>query len=150
MVFPSSCLLLLPPATYIYRVQSMSLNAHYTLQTDDGEYIYVRAFGLYRPGPGTQYAASVEQNPKQPPPAVATQDDVEFFSHLRVEAGPGKHNWLNGLICIGVMTRVKDRVVIDAYRLTNFPGVDAENVLARNLDGLTTQVDGDGSRNQQQ
>jgi hypothetical protein len=79
----------------------MTLEAHYTIETDDGFFLYVRAHGLYRPGPGTEYAKQVDQDPMAAPPATATQDDVEFFSHLRIEAGPGKYNWLNGLVCVG-------------------------------------------------
>jgi hypothetical protein len=82
-------------------MKSMTLEAHYTIETDDGAFLYVRAHGLYRPGPGTEYGKQVDQDPMTIPPATATQDDVEFFSHLRIEAGPGKYNWLNGLVCVG-------------------------------------------------
>lgn len=111
----------------------MKLDARYTIETDDGEYIFVQAQGIYRPGPGTDYARSVESNPLQPPQEIVTQDDVEFFSHLKVEAGPGKYNWLNGLVCIGVMTCVRTRIVIDAYYLTNFVGKEPESVIARRM-----------------
>ena len=82
-------------------MKSMTLEAHYTIETDDGSFLYVRAHGLYRPGPGTEYGKQVDQDPMTIPPATATQDDVEFLSHLRIEAGPGKYNWLNGLVCVG-------------------------------------------------
>ena len=107
----------------------MTLDARYTVKTDDGSYIFVQAHGLYRPGPGTAYQKSVAENPAQAPQPTVTQDDVEFFSHLRLEAGPGKYNWLNGLVCIGVMCCVGTRIVIDAYHLTNFPGMQPESVM---------------------
>lgn len=111
----------------------MTLDARYTGKTTDGSYIYFQAHGLYRPGPGTDYAKQVESNPLYRPPPTVTQDDVEFFSHLRVEAGPGKYNWLNGLVIVGVMTCEDDRIIIDAYYLTNFPGEKPESVMAKRL-----------------
>lgn len=111
----------------------MTLEAHYTIKTDDGSYLYVRAHGLYRPGPDTDYAKSVEADPLSKPPQTVTQDDVEFFSHLRLEAGPGKYNWVNGLVCIGVMTCHRDRIIIDAYYLTNFENKPPESVMAKRM-----------------
>lgn len=109
----------------------MTLDARYTVRTVDNYYLYIRAHGLYRPGPGTQYAKQVHDDPNMRPPPTVTQDDVEFFSHLRIEAGPGPYNWLNGLVCVGVMSCEDDRILIDAYHLTNFPGVGPEDVMVR-------------------
>lgn len=109
----------------------MTLEAYYTIKTDDGSHLYVRAHGLYRPGPGTEYARKVLADPMMQPPKTISQDDVEFFSHLRIEAGVGKYNWLNGLVCIGVMSCHEDRICIDAYYLTNFEGQKPEDVMAR-------------------
>ncbi|GAB1210244.1 hypothetical protein APSETT445_009035 [Aspergillus pseudonomiae] len=114
----------------------MTLDAHYTIKTDDGCYLYVRAHGLYRPGPGTEYAKQVAKDPALRPPPTVTQDDVEFFSHLRIETGPGKYNWLNGLVCVGVMSCENDRILIDAYHLTNFEGSEPEDVMAQ-MTGMT-------------
>ncbi|KAL5355108.1 hypothetical protein BJX96DRAFT_170356 [Aspergillus floccosus] len=116
-------------ATVIEGTHSMTLDARYTIKTDDGHHLYIRAHGLYRPGPGTDYGRQVAANPLIRPPATVTQDDVEFFSHLRIESGPGKYNWLNGLVCVGVMSCVDDRILIDAYYLTNFEGVQPEDVM---------------------
>ncbi len=107
----------------------MTLDARYTIKTTDGCYLFVQAHGLYRPGPGTEYAKQVSKNPDMRPPPTVTQDEVEFFSHLRIEAA-GEYNWLNGLVCIGVMTCEDDRIIIDAYYLTNFEGVKPENVMS--------------------
>lgn len=109
----------------------MTLDARYTIKTTDGEHLYIRAHGLYRPGPGTEYAKQVEANPSLPPQHTVTQDDVEFFSHLRIEAGPGKYNWLNGLVCVGVMCCEADIIWIDAYYLTNFEGVKPDSIMAK-------------------
>lgn len=111
----------------------MTLDARYTAKTDDGKYLYIRAHGLYRPGPGTEYAKQVAENPVIRPKHTVTQDDVEFFSHLRIETGPGKYNYLNGLVCIGVMTCVGTKIVIDAYYLTNFEGMKPEDVMVRSV-----------------
>ncbi|KAJ5465057.1 uncharacterized protein N7458_000743 [Penicillium daleae] len=118
-------------ATVIKGTHSMKLDARYTARTSDGHYLYIRAHGLYRPGPGTEYAKQVEQDWTQAPKAVVTQDDVEFFSHLRLEAGLGPYNWLNGLVCLGVMVCEGEKIWIDAYHLTNFPGIKPENVVAK-------------------
>ncbi|KAJ5108064.1 hypothetical protein N7456_004739 [Penicillium angulare] len=118
-------------ATIVKGTHSMTLDARYSVRTSDNHHLYIRAHGLYRPGPGTEYAKQVETDPEMIPPPTISQDDVEFFSHLRVEAGPGPYNWLNGLVCIGVMSCVKDRIWIDAYHLTNFPGSKPENVIAK-------------------
>ncbi|RAH74846.1 DUF3237 domain-containing protein [Aspergillus aculeatinus CBS 121060] len=118
-------------STMIEGTHSITLDARYTAKTDDGHYLYIQAHGLYRPGPGTAYARQVAEDPLSRPPPTVTQDDVEFFSHLRIEAGPGKYNWLNGLVCVGVMTCVEDRIVIDAYYLTNFGGVTPDDVVMK-------------------
>ncbi|KAJ6104527.1 hypothetical protein N7523_010847 [Penicillium sp. IBT 18751x] len=118
-------------ATVVKGTHSMTLDARYTARTSDGHYIYIRAHGLYRPGPGTEYAKQVEADPEKPPQHTVTQDDVEFFSHLRLEAGSGPYNWLNGLVCLGVMICEGEKLWIDAYHLTNFPGVKPEDVMAK-------------------
>jgi hypothetical protein len=110
--------------------KSMALDARYIIKTVDDHYLFVQAHGLYRPGPGTQYAKQVSEDPAMRPPPTVTQDDVEFFSHLRIEAA-GKYNWLNGLVCVGVMSCKDDRIIIDAYYLTNFVGVRPEDVMMR-------------------
>ncbi|RHZ65806.1 DUF3237 domain-containing protein [Aspergillus thermomutatus] len=116
-------------ATAIEGTHSMTLDARYTIKTTDGHHLFVQVHGLYRPGPGTTYAEQVAADPKAAPPSTVTQDDVEFFSHIRIEAGAGKYNWLNGLICLGVMTSEDDRIIIDAYHLTNFEGTKPEDVM---------------------
>ncbi|KAL2808274.1 hypothetical protein BJX63DRAFT_439509 [Aspergillus granulosus] len=117
-------------ATVIEGTHSMTLDARYTIKTIDDNYIFVQARGLYRPGPGTEYAKRVAADPTMRPPPTVTQDDVEFFSHLRIEAA-GKYNWLNGLVCVGVMTCEDDRIIIDAYYLTNFESEKPEDVVMK-------------------
>jgi hypothetical protein len=106
----------------------MTLDARYTIKTTDGHYLFVQAHGLYRPGPGTAYAKQVAADATVRPPPTVTQSEVEFFSHLRIEAA-GKYNWLNGLVCVGVMCCEDDRIIIDVYYLTNFEGVKPEDVM---------------------
>ncbi|KAJ5778151.1 hypothetical protein N7520_001397 [Penicillium odoratum] len=118
-------------ATVVKGTHSMTLDARYTVRTTDCHYLYIRAHGLYRPGPGTNYAKQVESNPTMIPPSIVSQNDVEFFSHLRVEAGPGPYNWLNGLVCLGVMVCEGEKIWIDAYHLTNFPGIKPESVMVK-------------------
>lgn len=51
----------------------MKLDARYTVKTSDNHYIYIRAHGLYRPGPGTDYAKQVEENWEIPPRATVSR-----------------------------------------------------------------------------
>ncbi|KAM0276603.1 hypothetical protein ACHAQH_006560 [Verticillium albo-atrum] len=96
------------------------LNARYTIKTHDDFYILVTATGIFRPGPGVEMSK---------PAPDASQDDVEYFTQIRLEApGNSPYNWLNGIVPMGVMTMSKGRPIIDCYRLTNFPGVTAENL----------------------
>ena len=108
----------------------MKLEARYLLRTSDGEHIMVDSRGLYRPGPGTEYSQWPDYSTAAPP-RVVTQDDVEFFTHVTFQAGPGKYNWLNGLVCVGVLEAVGERIVLDCYALTNFPGREAEGVVVK-------------------
>lgn len=111
-------------------MQSSTLDARYVVRTNDGQHLYIQAKGLYRPGPGTAYSEKVSLSPQQPPQTTVTQEDVEFFSHVTIEAGEGKYNWLNQLVVIGVLECVDDKVIYDAYYLTNFPEFKPEDVVA--------------------
>ena len=104
----------------------MRLDARYLLRTSDGAHIMVDSRGLFRPGPGTEYSKWPDFSGATP--RVLTQDDVEFFTHITFQAGVGKYNWLNGLVCIGALECVGERIVLDCYALTNFPGREAEDV----------------------
>ncbi|KAK1498431.1 hypothetical protein CCUS01_12788 [Colletotrichum cuscutae] len=96
------------------------LHAMYTLQTDDGVFILVNAQGVFRTGPGRT---------DKPPRSSISQDDVEYFTHIRFEApGGSPYDWMNAVVALGVMTMFEGRPIIDCYRLTNFPGVAAEKL----------------------
>lgn len=63
---------------------------------------------------------------------TCSQDEVEYFSHLTYEApGDSPYNWMNNIVAVGVMIMWENKVVIDAYRLTNFPGKEAESVYVK-------------------
>lgn len=110
-------------------MQSSTLDARYVVRTHDGHHLYIQAKGLYRPGPGTAYSEMVSSYPMQPPPTIVTQEDVEFFTHVTIEAGEGRYNWLNQLVVVGVLECVDDKVIYDAYYLTNFPETPPDNVV---------------------
>lgn len=102
----------------------MKLDARYTIKTDDGEYLYIRARGIFTPKTGHKLDdLSTIRN--------LGQDEVEWFSHLRIEAGSGKYNWLNSVVAIGVMSMRDRKICIDAYRLTNFPNQTPPNIKAK-------------------
>ncbi|KAH7401388.1 hypothetical protein BKA66DRAFT_405119 [Pyrenochaeta sp. MPI-SDFR-AT-0127] len=101
------------------------LEARYTVLTDDGFYILVNAKGVFGLGP------DIPDSGKEEP--TCSQDEIEYFSHLSYEApGDSPYNWLNSIVAVGVMTMWENKVVIDAYRLTNFPGKEAEGVYVVN------------------
>ncbi|UQC90402.1 uncharacterized protein CLUP02_15932 [Colletotrichum lupini] len=89
-------------------------------KTDDGVFILVNAQGVFRTGPG--------RTDKSPRSSIS-QDDVEYFTHIRFEApGGSPYDWMNAVVALGVMTMFEGRPIIDCYRLTNFPGVLAEKL----------------------
>ncbi|KAM5354095.1 hypothetical protein ACJ41O_000745 [Fusarium nematophilum] len=82
------------------------LHAMYTLRTDDGVNILVKAQGVYRNGPGVG-DQEVEKE-------TVSQDEVEYFTHIRFEApGDGPYGWMNGIVALGVMTMWKERYFYD-------------------------------------
>lgn len=60
-----------------------------------------------------------------------SQSDVDWFTRLQFDAGPGPYNWMNGVFGIGVLSMHEGRIIIDAYRLTNFPGQAVRDVTAK-------------------
>jgi hypothetical protein len=95
--------------------QFMKLDARYTLKTSDGYHIYVRSKGIYQPEP------SLSSNDGSPPLNV-TQDQADWFTRLQFEASEGPYDWMNFVFAVGVLTMHEGNIVIDAYKLTNFPG----------------------------
>lgn len=56
------------------------------------------------------------------PPTNVTQDQADWFTRLQFEAGQGPYEWMNYVFAVGVLTMHEGKIVIDAYKLTNFPG----------------------------
>lgn len=93
----------------------MKLDARYTLKTNDGHHVYVRSKGIYQP--------ESSLNPRgDAPPTNVTQDQAEWFTRLQFETGQGPYEWMNFVFAIGVLTMHEGKIVIDAYKLTNFCG----------------------------
>lgn len=94
------------------------LHAMYTLRTSDGHNILVKADGIFKEGPGGNFDPSADM--------TATQDQVEYFTHIRFEApGNSPYDWMNDVVAIGVMTMFEGKPIIDCYSLTNFPDFEA-------------------------
>lgn len=98
----------------------MRLDARYTLRTHDGHFIDVRSKGTFVPHEDDFLSAGI--------PEQVTQEDVEWFTRLQFSAGPGPYNWLNNIMAIGVLAMHERKIIIDAYRVTNFPGSPARNL----------------------
>ncbi|KAI4597991.1 hypothetical protein KJ359_003799 [Pestalotiopsis sp. 9143b] len=104
-------------ADWLERVLSR-LHAMYTLRTSDGHNILVKADGIFKEGPGGNFDPSADM--------TATQDQVEYFTHIRFEApGNSPYDWMNDVVAIGVMTMFEGKPIIDCYSLTNFPDFEA-------------------------
>lgn len=101
----------------------MKLDARYTLKTDDGEYIYVRSKGIFSPSADDFFASGH--------PDSMSHSDVEWFSRLQFDAGSGPYNWMNSIFAIGVLSMHERKIIIDAYRVTNFPGQEPKDIRAR-------------------
>ncbi|KAK5115265.1 hypothetical protein LTR62_001465 [Meristemomyces frigidus] len=101
--------------TAVQGTNYMRLDARYTLKTSDGYCIYVQSKGIFSPQREDFFA--------QGHPDTMSQKEVEWFTRLEFEAGPGPYSWLNSIFAIGVLGMHDRRIVIDAYRLTNFPGM---------------------------
>lgn len=91
----------------------MKLDARYTLKTNDGYYIYVRSKGIFHPDPSLSSHYSL-------PPTEISQDQADWFTRLQFEASQGPYEWMNFVFAVGVLTMNDGKIVIDAYRLTNF------------------------------
>ncbi|USW55963.1 hypothetical protein Slin15195_G092820 [Septoria linicola] len=98
----------------------MRLDARYTLKTDEGHFIDVRSKGIFVPQKDGFLSKGI--------PEQMTQEDVEWFTRLQFTAGPGPYNWLNNVMAIGVLSMHERKIVIDAYRVTNFPGSPARDL----------------------
>lgn len=100
----------------------MRLDARYTLKTDDGHFIYVRSKGIFAPIDENLFANGR--------PDDISQSDVDWFTRLQFDAGPGPYNWMNGIFAIGVLSKQDKRINIDAYQLTNFAGQKPRDLTA--------------------
>ncbi|PNS19642.1 hypothetical protein CAC42_7486 [Sphaceloma murrayae] len=105
----------------------MRLDARYTVRTDDGVNIYIRSKGVFSGGPGAPPAMSPREKGAEP---SFSQDTVEWFTRLQFETPPGQYNWLNGIFAIGVLAQSGRSIIIDAYRITNFPHVPPRDMNA--------------------
>src|SRR4051812_34269743 len=105
----------------------MRLDARYTIKTDDGFYLYIQAKGIFGPGPNVKEPLF---DPPKPPPSNIGQDEVEWFTHITIEAGEGPGDWMNSVFAIGVLVMHENKIVIDAYRVTNFPGLPPKHFTA--------------------
>jgi hypothetical protein len=86
----------------------------YTLRTNDGHNILVKAEGIFKEGPLGNFVRDEDM--------TASQDQVEYFTQIRFEApGDSPYDWMNDVVAIGAMTMFEGKPVIDCYRLTNFP-----------------------------
>ncbi|EMC93718.1 hypothetical protein BAUCODRAFT_141148 [Baudoinia panamericana UAMH 10762] len=87
------------------------LDARYTLKTEDNHCIYVQSKGIFSPHRADYFAKG--------PPTSMSQKDVDWFTRLEFETGPGPYGWMNGIFAIGVLSMHEQRIIIDAYAVTN-------------------------------
>lgn len=104
----------------------MRLDARYTIKTDDDAFIFIKSKGTFSGHPSGPAAI----DPSRGPPTEFSQDQVEWFTRLQFEAPPGRYNWMNGVFAIGVLAMSEKRIIIDAYRVTNFPHIPPRDMKA--------------------
>ncbi|KAJ9627891.1 hypothetical protein H2203_003109 [Taxawa tesnikishii (nom. ined.)] len=92
--------------TAIEGTDFMKLDARYTIRTDDSHYLYIQAKGVFSNGPGRPGPLV---GPAAPPLVNLTQDQVEWFTHINIEAGPGPYHWLNSILAVGVLAMHEKR-----------------------------------------
>jgi hypothetical protein len=88
----------------------VELEAHYTLQTDDGALIYLRNPGLRR--------ASSEVNARLLAGEQVSPEHYYFRTTPIYECGDSEYRWLNSLVAVGVGEREADRVLLTVYVVT--------------------------------
>jgi len=106
----------------------MRLDARYTIRMSTGEHILIFASGIFSPPPKADGAN--DQSVFNADKADFTQDEVEWFTSIKIEAGEGQYNWLNSCVIVGALTMVDNKIIIEAWRLTNFPGREPGNIRA--------------------
>jgi hypothetical protein len=84
-----------------------TLEARYTIRTDDGALIYVRNVGV-RCGPPDVLARIGRGEPVDPAAYY-------FRTTPRFETGAPRYGWLNDLIAVGSAVRRLDAVILDFY-----------------------------------
>ena len=85
------------------------LEAHYTIKTDDGTYIYVKNVGLRVATP--EIAAKIGRGEK------VGSNDYYFRAVPKFEAPTGKYEWLNNAIFICKGIRNPDSVTIQVWKV---------------------------------
>jgi Protein of unknown function (DUF3237) len=85
------------------------LEAHYTIKTDDGTYIYVKNVGLRVATP--DIAAKIGRGEQVSP------NDYYFRAVPKFEAPAGKYDWLNNAIFICKGIRNPDNVTIQVWKV---------------------------------
>jgi hypothetical protein len=61
-----------------------------------------------------------------------SRDDVEYFFHMNSEAGEGPYSWMNS-VAIGCIASVNRELIVDCWRLKDFPGIKAEEVVVTHM-----------------
>lgn len=85
------------------------LEAHYTIKTDDGTYIYIKNLGLRVASP--EVAAKIGRGEQVSP------SEYYFRAVPKFEAPAGKYEWLNNAIFICKGIRNPDNVTIQVWKV---------------------------------
>ncbi|CZT15863.1 uncharacterized protein RCC_01701 [Ramularia collo-cygni] len=96
------------------------LDARYTLKTDDGCLIYVKSKGIYHPGHELQ---------ESPDSTEVHQSQADWFTRIQFEAGAGPYEWLNYIFAVGVFSMHEGKIIIDVFKMTNFPGEESRSII---------------------
>jgi hypothetical protein len=88
----------------------VEVDARYTLETDDGAFIYITNWGLRRGPPEVISRLSAGES--------VDPSEYYFRTAPTFETGAPRYAWLNGIIAVAAGERRADAVIITAYEVT--------------------------------
>lgn len=85
------------------------LDVRTSFRTNDGVIFFMKALGIRQ--------ASAKVQARMMAGEDVSRDDYYFREAMQFEAPPGKYDWLNAIIAVGIGERTPNRVLIDVYEI---------------------------------
>lgn len=88
------------------------LDVRATFETNDGAFIYVQYSGLLELTPAIQEALKTGKGETE-------FGDQYFFTHIRMQTGDPRYDWVNHVLCVGEGRERIGRVEYNVYKIAN-------------------------------